>query len=144
MFYVEHTQKIILSSRNYEPDLKDYFIYATNGFWAGSVEFYEYSNIMKNLSKKMINYSGKDEEEITYENGSQNGKSLYSLRLNIYPTDGLGHTNIHFDIIDNSDLHSGKTADFYIQTVPIEINKIGEIFLSCVESNTKKEWINQI
>ena len=144
MFYIEHAQKIILSSRNYEPDLRDYFMYATNGFWAGSVEFYEYSDVIKNLAGKMMEYSGKDTERIDYENGSLEGKSPYHLTLAVYATDGLGHTNIHFTMVDNADLHGGRNAEFYIQTVPIEINKIGGNFLACCESNVKKEWSNQV
>ena len=114
-----------------EPHLLNLHFKASNGTFAGFLEFYCNTEELIEMGNKLSNFAQKVPDEYIYEVGSTKKKDnfAYHFYFRVYTIDKVGHSAIQV-IIDNNETDIDEGAcKFKIPAEPIDINKLGDLLL---------------
>lgn len=126
-----------------EPDddgLYKYQISLSNGNASTSLEFWGYEDNFRGFGAGLIDFPSAPADIVTYELGEDaKGKFAYYMLLSAACFDKSGRSAIKVVIDNHGDLPEHQRCEFYIESMPSELNRLGEKILNW-SPKTEKEF----
>jgi hypothetical protein len=115
-----------------EPYHLNLWIEASNGKVNGRLEYYCNADDLKQLGNKLLGYSGKRDERILYQLGSEKSEDRFAFffSLEITPLDSVGHGVIRLRMNNNRPPPEIEVTEFCIPADVADVNQFGQLLVA--------------
>lgn len=107
-----------------------YQLEVTNGINSITQDFYGYSDSFQHFATGLISFPKTLSDKVKLEIGESGTRWAYYILLDVFCYENNGHSAIHIVIDNNGEPPHTNKSEFYIQTIPASLNKLGQLLLS--------------
>jgi hypothetical protein len=106
-------------------------IEASNGRLHSELEYYCNADDLKKFGEQLAKFSGRRNEEVIYELGSENSKNRFAFFLSIRakPIDSCGHCALRIRLNNNEEEPNKEVSEFFVKANVADLNRFGKLLV---------------
>jgi hypothetical protein len=117
--------RLSLTRRPYETDSDAFELEASNGLFAGTLEFYAAIDDIDSFAMRLIAFPGNARHEVCFELGAPGGNWACHLLLRAFLRDTAGHAALEVKMSSSGNASVNASASFPIVCEVAAINRLG-------------------